>query len=63
MRSGVPNAEAVRDFCVLAKVKGCTPLQCAEGFRILDVLRNHRQSVTGFVVKFYDLRKSFGGGA
>ena len=58
---GVPNAEAVRDFCVLAKGQNVTPLQCAEGFRILDVLRNCGISnqFTGFVVKFYDLRKSF----
>jgi len=46
---------------VLAKGQNVTPLQCAEGFRILDVLRNCGISnqFTGFVVKFYDLRKSF----
>lgn len=46
---------------MLAKGQNVTPLQCAEGFRILDVLRNCGISnqFTGFVVKFYDLRKSF----
>ena len=46
---------------MLAKGQNVTPLQCAEGFRILDVLRNCGISnqFTGFVVKSYDLRKSF----
>jgi hypothetical protein len=37
---GAHNAEAVRDFSVLAKGQHVSPLQCAEGFGILNVLRN-----------------------
>jgi hypothetical protein len=58
---GVPTAEAVMDFGVLAKGQNVTPLQCAEGFRILKVLRNcgiSEDQFTGFVVKFYDQCKS-----
>jgi hypothetical protein len=46
---------------VLAKGQNVTPLQCAEGFRILNVLRNcgiSENQFTGFAVKFYDLCKS-----
>jgi exonuclease VII small subunit len=58
---GAPNAEAVRDFCVLAKSQNVSPLQCAEGFRILNMLRNcgiSEDQFTGFIVKFNDQCKS-----
>jgi hypothetical protein len=37
---GAPQAEEVRDLCVIAKTQNVTLLQCAEGFRFLNQLKN-----------------------
>jgi hypothetical protein len=53
---GAPLAEEVRDFCVTAKIQKVTPLQCAEGFRFLNQLKNCNLSldqIMPFILEIY----------
>jgi hypothetical protein len=55
---GVPLAEEVRDLCVIAKTQNVTPLQCAEGFRFLNQLKNcglKLDQIMPFILEFYNL--------
>jgi hypothetical protein len=55
-RLGAPLAEEVRDFCVIVKTQNITPLQCAEGFRFLNQLKNCNLSldqIMPFILEFY----------
>ncbi len=57
-RLGAPLAEEVRDLCVIAKTQNVTLLQCAEGFRFLNQLKNcglKLDQIMPFILEFYNL--------
>jgi hypothetical protein len=58
---GAPLAKEVRDLCVIAKTQNVTLLQCAEGFRFLNQLKNcglKLDQIMAFILEFYNLRVS-----
>ncbi|MGE5660884.1 MAG: hypothetical protein ACM3X1_01415 [Ignavibacteriales bacterium] len=57
-RLGTPLAEEVRDLCVITKTQNVTLLQCAEGFRFLNQLKNcglKLDQIMPFILEFYNL--------